>query len=415
MQNTDSIELVVDSFWILSARATLSSLWWIQWDWTPWNEFRLNINWLTNNPTYQPWMTVAVWNPITMQHESILVSQLVTMFQPVLTGNGIVWDGSSINPIRLDVDTLSNLPTPIVWTDEIIVNRWWQEYKTPASQFLDPFDRWRFADETALLTAYPNGIPTPSDRNWWFVRLWSTDSVWTRDADTNSWVDTDTTPIIYTASEWATMVGTDMQLEIANLTRTVVDTANGVIEDTHELALTEWPNGDYRATLLDLKEYILEQRLTIVEPLTVLSTNVVWTLSQTPISPVRIYVWWWGAWALAYIEWVHFGLSLWVATFYPAMTGFNVVSGDLVRAEYQYLWTASTIQQYTVENVPVVATNTLDTLNNSPTSLVVLIVNWLSYIENVHFTRSWFTLTRLPLVTGFNLVSGDQVHAVYYY
>ena len=156
-------------------------------------------------------------------------------------------------------------------------------------------------------------------------------------------------------------------------------------------------------------------QLTTIDILTVSATNEAGTLTQTPISPVRIYVWWWSAWSLVYIEGVHFSISWWVVTFNPVATWFDVVTWDIVWAEYQYLWTSATPQQYVVESVSVTATNVLANITNTPTSLVVLIVNWLSYIESVHFTRSGTALTRLPLVNWFDLVTTDQVFAVYYY
>ena len=46
-----------------------------------------------------------------------------------------------------------------------------------------------FLDEAALLLARPNWIATPSDRNGRFAILWSTDTVWIWDSNTNARVD----------------------------------------------------------------------------------------------------------------------------------------------------------------------------------------------------------------------------------
>lgn len=51
-------------------------------------------------------------------------------------------------------------------------------------------DKGFFANEAAILAAYPNGIATPTLRNGWYCINGDTDTVWVWDADTNAWVDT---------------------------------------------------------------------------------------------------------------------------------------------------------------------------------------------------------------------------------
>lgn len=44
-------------------------------------------------------------------------------------------------------------------------------------------DKWFFANDTALLEAYPIW------QNWWYAIVWTTDTIWIWDGDTNSWVN----------------------------------------------------------------------------------------------------------------------------------------------------------------------------------------------------------------------------------
>jgi len=118
------------------------------------------------------------------------VKQLIRRYVTVSNGLEKVW-----YDIRLNVDSLAILPSQAVATDEVIINRGGQEYRVNVQNFLDLFDKWYYADEAALVLAFPNNIPTPSTRNGWFARLGSTDSVRVRDQDTNSRVDSWSSPL----------------------------------------------------------------------------------------------------------------------------------------------------------------------------------------------------------------------------
>lgn len=72
------------------------------------------------------------------------------------------------------------------YESESVANAIWASITTSSSSV----NKGWYATETALTTAYPNGISTPSDRNGWFAIIGSTDTVWVWDADTNAWVDT---------------------------------------------------------------------------------------------------------------------------------------------------------------------------------------------------------------------------------
>ncbi len=54
---------------------------------------------------------------------------------------------------------------------------------------LNNLNKGWFANEAALLVAYPNGIADPTMRNGWFAVNGDTDTVWVWDAGTNVWVD----------------------------------------------------------------------------------------------------------------------------------------------------------------------------------------------------------------------------------
>lgn len=61
--------------------------------------------------------------------------------------------------------------------------------KMPSWWSGNSFDKWWFANEAALLVAYPNWIASPTSRNGWKATNGQTDTIWVWDADTNAWVN----------------------------------------------------------------------------------------------------------------------------------------------------------------------------------------------------------------------------------
>lgn len=81
------------------------------------------------------------------------------------------------------------------------------------------FDKWWFANEAAILIAYPNWIASPTSRNGWKVTNGETDTIWVWDADTNAWVNSGVA-----SSSWLvpTIASTHAALDaLANLSQVV--------------------------------------------------------------------------------------------------------------------------------------------------------------------------------------------------
>ena len=61
-------------------------------------------------------------------------------------------------------------------------------------------DKWWFATEVALTTAYPVW------QNWWYAVIWETDSIRIRDWDTNNWIDGWIKSTEYRENDWLTHI-----------------------------------------------------------------------------------------------------------------------------------------------------------------------------------------------------------------
>ncbi len=61
----------------------------------------------------------------------------------------------------------------------------WKIRESDSISALNP-DKWFFATELALITAFPTGS------DWDFAIVWATDTIWVWDSDTSAWVDTAT-------------------------------------------------------------------------------------------------------------------------------------------------------------------------------------------------------------------------------
>lgn len=196
------------------------------------------------------------------------IKQLIRRY--VTASNGVTKVGGY--DIQLQLSNLPLLSWPISLTDEIGITRWGVDQRVPLSEIINFFDKWYFVDEAALLVAYPNGIANPTDRDGWFVRLWSTDTVRIRDSNTNAWVDSGASwPVIPTHVE--------------------------------------------------------------NEPVVVSATNTLDPLANTPIAwSVRLYVNWvtYHEWDSFTIAW-----STITRTFLPP-SGFDLETTDNVFASYQY-------------------------------------------------------------------------------